>query len=163
MKASIQSLIPALLTVLSFSAHAALPEPTSDQYCQDVQKFMANTEVEGNNEVFDNMPDYRASKPSPNPLMIYQVVTYRGSLPIMVSCKVKGAAHIREAFGQDKAGEQLYCPAVVRQVQADAVAELEAEGNAEAAAIAKAFVVDEDEPFMTGRDYLADFELSYTG
>ena len=35
--------------------------------------------------------------------MTYQVVTYDGQMPIMVSCKIKGAAHIRSAYGADAA------------------------------------------------------------
>ncbi len=70
------------------------------------------------------MPEYRHSKPSPDPLMTYQVVTYDGQMPIMVSCKIKGAAHIRSAYGEDAAGEQQYCPTVARMVKAQAIAEL---------------------------------------
>jgi len=81
----------------------------------------------------------------------------------MVSCKIKGAAHLRSAYGEDAAGEQLFCPEIARRVKAQAITELRQEGNMEAAEAAEAFVIDENEPFMTGRDYLSDFELSYRG
>ena len=128
-----------------------------------VQKIMANTEVESDNTLFTDMPEYRHSKPSPDPLKTYQVVTYDGQRPIMVSCKIKGAAHIRAVFGEDAAGEQQYCPAVARMAQAQAATELEQEGQQAEAVRARAFVIDDNEPFMTGRDYLADFALSYVG
>lgn len=147
----------------AFAETDALPDPTSAEFCQAVQRIMANTEVESDNTLFTDMPEYRHSKPSPDPLKIYQVVTYAGQRPIMVSCKIKGAAHIRAVFGEDAAGEQQWCPSVTRMVQAQAVAELEQENRQAAADKARAFVIDDNEPFVTGRDYLADFELSYVG
>jgi hypothetical protein len=140
----------------------ALPEPTSAAFCAAVQKILASTDREGTNEIFTDMPAYRASKPMVDPLTNYQVLTYRGQMPIMVSCKVKTAAHLRDAYGEDAAGEQFFCPEITRRIQAQAVAELREE-DPEAAARAAAFVIDENEPYVTGQSYLADFELSYVG
>lgn len=145
------------------SQAADLPDPTTTAFCGAVQSILADTEVAGEVTLFDNMPDYRASKPLVDPLTNYQVVTYRGQIPIMVSCKIKGAAHIRSAFGDDAAGEQQYCPAITRMTVARAMAELEAAGDNDAAERVRGFVVDDNEPYMTGRDYLSDFELSYVG
>ncbi len=155
--------VSVVLSQAAFAQDVVLPEPTDPNFCQAVQKFMSNTEVESENTLFTDMPEYRHSKPMVNPLQTFQVVSYAGSTPIMVSCKIKGAAHIRSAFGEDAAGEQLFCPDVERVLQAQAVAGLKLAGLKEAAAKAEAFVIDNNEPFMTGRDYLADFELSYTG
>lgn len=154
------------LAVLAMPVNAeigTLPEPTSDKFCQVVQQILANTEMESYNTLFKNMPDYRASKPSPRPLMTYQVAQYDGQRPIMVSCKVKGAAHIRAAVGEDAAGEQQYCPSITRMVRARAIVELEQAGLDSAAEAAASFVIDENEPFITGREYLSDFQLSYKG
>ena len=93
---------------------------------------IANTERTGANTVFTNMPAYRRSKPKADYHLIYQVVTYRGDMPIMVSCKVKGSAHLRAAYGEDAAGEQLYCPTITRMTLDQAVAELEAAGDSAA-------------------------------
>jgi hypothetical protein len=161
--AAFAALVLPALALPTFAQTDALPDPTSSEFCQVVQKIMANTEVDGDNTVFTDMPEYRHSKPSPDPLKIYQVVTYDGQRPIMVSCKIKGAAHIRAVYGEDAAGEQQYCPSVARMVQAQAVTELEQENQQAAADKARAFVIDDNEPFMTGQDYLADFELSYVG
>jgi hypothetical protein len=155
-------LIAVLCIVESTHAGSAvLPAPTSVEFCQTVQKIMAGTAMESDNTVFDNMPDYRASKPLVDPLQTFQVLTYSGPSPIMVSCKVKGAAHLRSAYGDDAAGEQQYCPAIARMVKAQAIEELKRANQPEAAAKAEAFVIDENEPFLTGRDYLASFELTY--
>ena len=137
------------------------PAPASADFCPAVQKFMANTSVEGTNTVFTDMAEYRHSKPSPKPLLIYQVVTYAGQVPIMVSCKLKTSAHLRATYGPAAAGEQRFCPAVTRELLATAVGVLRQSNDAGAADRAAAFVIDNDEPYMTGRDYLAPFPLSY--
>lgn len=136
------------------------PPPTSGEFCQAVQRFTANTDKVGEITVFDNMPDYRASKPAPNPLQIYQVVTYDEIGPIVVSCKVKTYDHLIAEYGEDAAVEQKYCPHIARVIKAQAIAELAIE-NPEAAAVAEGFVIDDIEPFLMGSDYLADFQSSY--
>jgi hypothetical protein len=156
-------LVLASLLQPALAQNANLPDPTDPNFCQAVQKFMSNTDVDSDNTLFTDMPEYRHSKPMVDPLQTFQVVSYAGATPIMVSCKIKGAAHIRSAFGEDAAGAQLFCPDVTRVLQAQAVAGLKLAGLNEAAASAAAFVIDDNEPFMTGRDYLADFELSYVG
>lgn len=140
-----------------------LPSPTAPTFCVAVQEILASTQVASLNTVFTDMPSYRHSKPFVDPLRIYQVVTYEGQLPIVVSCKVKTAAHLRAAYGQDAAGEQFYCPEITRRAQAQAVEELTGEGSAAAAAAAAAFVVDEIEPYATGQAYLGDFQAAYPG
>lgn len=139
----------------------ALPPAASAEFCMAAQQILASTTLSGENTVFTDMPAYRHSKPSANPHRIFQVVTYSGVLPIMVSCKTKTAAHLRAVYGPDAAGTQHFCPELSRRVRRQAAAELRAAGNAEAAARAAEFVVDDNEPYSTGRSYLADFELSY--
>jgi len=157
------SLFTALLAVC-VSAPAGsepLPDPASTEFCQAVQRILSGTDRAGENTLFTDMPEYRHSKPSADPHLIYQVVTYDGQQPIMVSCKVKGAAHLRSAYGEEAAGEQLTCPEITRRVRTQAVSELRAAGNAEAARAAEAIVIDDDEPYMTGQQYLSEFALSY--
>ena len=124
----------ALATLLAGPTVAAdaLPEPTSGEFCQAVQRILASTDMSGTVEVFDNMPDYRSSKPAPDPLMIYQVVTYDEKRPVAVSCKVKSSDHLRATYGEDAAGEQLRCATIANMVRDQAVRELEAEYPAEA-------------------------------
>jgi len=142
---------------------ADLPASTSEEFCQRVQQLMTGTELLSTNTVFDNMPDYRSSKPSIKPLTSYQLVSLAGSLPVMVSCKVKGAAHIRAFYGDDSVSRQEYCPSITRRVKQQAVSELRAGGQLAAAERAEQIVVDETDWGYTGRNYLADFELSYVG
>jgi hypothetical protein len=137
------------------------PPPTSAEFCVAAQKFLATTSMQGGNTVFSDMASFRHSKPFVKPLRIYQVVTYRAARPIVVSCKVKTAAHLRAAYGEKAAGRQQFCPALARRLQAQAVAELRLANQPAAAAKAAAFVVDEQEPYITGRAFLADFRPSY--
>jgi hypothetical protein len=141
----------------------ALPEPASADYCQVAQQVLASTTLTGTNQVFTDMPEYRHSKPAANPHRIYQVVTYAGARPIVVSCKVKTAAHLRAVYGPEAAGPDLNCIEMTRRAQARAVAQLEAAGQAEAAARAARFVLDDNEPYLAGKDYLADFTPASVG
>jgi len=156
-------LMVAVLMQSAFAQDVVLPDPTDANFCQAVQQYMSSTAMESDNTVFTDMPEYRHSKPMVDPLQTYQVVSYAGQLPVMVSCKIKGAAQIRSAYGEDAAGEQQFCPDVAAVLQAQTVAGLKQAGQTEVAAKVAELVLDENEPFMTGRDYLADFELSYVG
>ena len=79
---------------------------------------------------------------------------------IVVSCKIKTAAHLRAVYGPEAAGNDLACSELTRRARARAVSNLEAAGIAAAAGRAAAFVVDDNEPYLTGQAYLKDFELS---
>ena len=138
-----------------------LPAPVSAEFCVAVQKHLASTKLSGTNTLFTDMPSYRHSKPLAEPFNIYQVVTYAGRRPIMVSCKMKTAAHLRAVYGEQSAGKQLFCPDITREMRARAVAELRQANLLPAAEKAAALVIDENEPYMTGQAYLADFPLSY--
>jgi hypothetical protein len=137
-----------------------LPAPASPAYCQAAQQLLAGTTLTGTNTVFTDMPEYRHSKPSANPHRIYQVVTYREAMPVVVSCKLKTAAHLQAVYGPDAAGTQGICTELTRRARALAVTALEAAGQGEAAARAAAFVIDESESYLAGSSYLADFPLS---
>ncbi len=142
-------------------AESVFPSPTDPTFCQVAQQYAATTELTSSNVLFTTMSEYRASKPMVKPLQTFQVVQYSGQLPIMVSCKLKGAAHIRSAHGADAAGEQRFCPDIARELQQTAVAALRAAGNNEAAETAAGFVVDDLKPYFTGQAYLGDFQLSH--
>lgn len=138
-----------------------LPEPAAGGYCQAAQQILASTTLTGDVTVFTDMPAYRKSKSAANPHRIYQVVTYAGDLPIAVSCKVKTAAHLRAVYGPEAAGTQRRCADLTGRARDQAVARLEAAGQPEAAARARALVLDDNEPYVTGQEYLGDFPLSY--
>jgi hypothetical protein len=153
--------VAAALMSAPHAAEPALPASTSAQFCIAVQKLTATTELVGENTVFTDMPSYRHSKPAAKPIKIYQVVTYQGQMPLVVSCKMKTSGHLREVYGETLAGQQLFCPDIAVMLQKQAVAELSAEGQPDAATHASQFVIDRNLPFVTGREYLADFQTVY--
>lgn len=161
--AALIGFVLAAVPVLNLRAMpASMPASTSPQFCIAVQQKLASTMLVGENTVFDDMPSYRHSKPAAQPLKIYQVVTYAAGMPAVVSCKVKTAAHLRATHGVNTAGEQLFCHDVARVLQQQAVDELQSEGQPDAATRAAAFVVDRDEPFISGQAYLRDFRSIYS-
>ncbi len=152
------------LTILPLAASAVepvLPLSTDANYCGAVQRVLAVTDVASDNTVFTDMPAYRHSKPTIKPLTTYQVVSYRERIPVMVSCKIKSASHIRAEYGEQTVGEQQFCPAITRLNRQAAVIALRSAGKPAAAEKAQAIVIDDTEPGLTGRHYLGDFELSY--
>lgn len=161
MRKRVMPLVVMLLAQVSLAEGVVFPEPTDPTFCQAIQKYISNTELDSNNTLFTDMAAYRASKPMVKPLQTFQVVQYHDQLPIMVSCKVKGAAHIRSAHGDNAAGEQKFCPDVARELQRLAVAELWEAGETRAAETAAGFVIDDIEPYITGQSYLAEFQLSH--
>ena len=160
---AVQGPIPPRAALLDDTSGIPLPDPASIEYCQAAQQILSSTELRGENTVFTDMPAYRKSKSAANPHLTYQVVTYQGSMPIVVSCKVKTAAHLRAVYGPQAAGPERSCADLTRRARSAAVAQLEAAGLAEAAQRAAAFVIDNNEPYTTGQAYLGDFELSYRG
>jgi hypothetical protein len=157
------SFVAIALTSMSRAQTAHLPASTSPEFCVKVQQVSASTTMVGENTVFTDMPSYRHSKPAVQPLRIYQVVTYAGQMPIVVSCKMKTSGHLREVHSASAAGEQLFCPDIARLLRQQAVDELNSAGESEAAQRLAAFVIDPDAPFVTGREYLADFRSVYRG
>ncbi len=152
-----------LLPWLPAAAHAAAPLPpaTSAEFCVTAQEILASTTLRGENTLFTDMAAFRHSKPFVSPLRIFQVVTYAGQRPIVVSCKVKTAAHLRAAYGPQAAGRQLYCPDMTRLARDQAVAELRKAGQGAAAGRAAGFVIDDNEPYATGQAFLGDFQAIY--
>lgn len=126
-----------------------------------MQQRTASTALVGRNQVFDEMPAFRHSKPRVRPLEIYQVVTYLDELPVRVSCKMKTAAQLRAVYGATAAGEQHGCPEITQALLAEAIARLQQAGRADAARRAASFVVDADEPYVTGAAYLEAYPLSH--
>jgi len=163
MKKLLHAGVSALVMLPMVVLAADMPEAESAEFCQRAQQILANTSVVSENTIFTDMPAYRSSKPAPEPLQTYQIVSYSGVTPVMVSCKLKAADHLRNIFGEDAAGEQLGCPVIAAILQEQAALELDAEGNAYAAANVRAFVLEQNEPYITGSSYLAEFELSFVG
>ena len=140
-----------------------LPATTTDSFCADVQKILAGTDLESILTVYPDIATYRKSKLTAPPLTGSQYVTLDDSgRPRMVSCKVKAADHIRDEYGEDAAGEQRPCRDITLMVQDNVASKLEPEDPLLAATV-RAYVIEPDEPFNTGRAYLTPFPLAFEG
>ena len=139
----------------------AWPMATNADFCVMMQRQMAGTALTGANTVFTDMASFRHSKPSIRPFNIYQVVTYAGTMPIRVSCKMKTAAHLRAVYGAGAAGRQRGCPDMARLLQAQAVERLREDNRPVSANSLANFIVDDTAASTTGRAFLAEYRLSY--
>jgi len=140
-----------------------LPATTTDTFCADVQKILADTEVESVLIVYSDIAAYRKSKLMISPLDNSQFVTLDDQRrPKMVSCKVKSADHIRDYYGDDAAGIQRPCRDITLLVQVNVAKQLESEDPALAATV-RSYVIEPDEPFTTGSAYLTPFPLTFPG
>jgi hypothetical protein len=140
-----------------------LPATTTDSFCADVQKILADTDVESILTVYSDIAPYRKSKLTGRPLTNSQFVTLDDRRrPRMVSCKVKAADHIKDEYGDDTAGEQRPCRDITLMIQDIVARKLESEDPLLAATV-RSYVIEPDEPFNTGRAYLTPFPLTFTG
>ena len=142
---------------------AALPAASSDEFCRTVQQLLASTDMVSNNTIYEDLEAFRKSKPGAEPLQTYQMLSWDGELPITVSCKVKTADNLRYVYGENAAGAQQYCPYITRQIMEGAEQQLLAAGEDDAASRLQAFVLDRNEPYMTGSSYLSSYAPVYTG
>lgn len=102
-----------------------------ENFCADVQRFMASTSVDIVTELYSDYDGYVESKPKVEPLTVaqYEYVAEDASGTKIISCKVKTADHIREAYGDETAGEEGTCGAASRAMLKAAAAELGVEGG----------------------------------
>jgi len=153
---------PAVFVPPAELANESLPRVTDPGFCQALLEFLNRSEIQSENVVYDNVQGYIESKTSIRPLTSHQYTTVRDGMPVAISCKVKGSKYLNVEYGEGTAGEQRFCPAATAVIVNTVAASLEAAGEAEAAARARAFVLDNNEPVFAGPNYLAAFELSYT-
>ena len=152
-----------LLGWASSLSATSLPATTTDTFCTEVQKILANTEMESDLVVYDDIAAYRKSKLTIPPLTGSQYVWLdERNRPKMVSCKVKSADHLRDHYGEEAAGEQRPCRDITLMVRDMAATRLEAEDPSLAATL-RSYVIEPDVPFTTGRAYLTPFPLAFQG
>lgn len=139
-----------------------LPDVSDPGFCQALLEFLDGTTLVSENIVYDTVQGYVESKTSIRPLTSHQYTTVRAGMPVAISCKIKGSKYLNVEYGQGSAAEQRFCPAATAVIVNTVANALDAAGNGEAAARARAFVLDNNEPVFAGPNYLAAFELSYT-
>lgn len=90
----------------------------NDEFCANVQRFMASTSVTIETELYSDYDGYVESKPKVEPLTVaqYEFVSDDAARTKIISCKLKTADHIRENYGDEAAGEESTCAAASRDM-----------------------------------------------
>jgi hypothetical protein len=150
-----------LLTAVFMCWASPLSATTTDTFCADVQKILTGTDLESDLTVYEDIAAYRKSKLTLPPLAGSQYVWLdERNRPKMVSCKIKSADHLRDEYGEDAAGEQRPCRDITLLVQDMVAGKLEVEDPSLAATV-RAYAIEPDVPFTTGRAYLTPFPLAF--
>lgn len=144
------------------AADVFAPDGELTDFCSGVQRVLAGTVIPSINTVFTDEGEFRASKPSVDPLKTYQHVTYQQDRPKMISCKVKAADHLVAQYGSKAAGPQRPCRDITVMIH-DRVIDYFERTDPRQTDAARAIVIDPDEPFLTGGSWLSEFPLSYRG
>jgi len=141
--------------------------PPISKYCQTAQKFTAGTEMRIETIIHDDFDAFVKSKAiidGPNGPQIQQYNWYDDGGEILgISCKLKTAEHLNLEFGESTAGTEGSCQALNQEVF-----RLMSRWVREPAFNAVSFdaaetVSNEEQPGMTGPDWLAPFEVTYVG
>jgi len=138
---------------------------TTDHFCSDAQRVIANSRVAAVNTVYTDRNAFVSSKASARPLETRQYAAPEapgGTRPKMVSCKMKTADHIRTEHGADQAGADESC-ASLNQRTLDAVLASLTRGERRRQKFGGAggrIVVDADEVVDNGGDWLRPFAIA---
>lgn len=139
--------------------------PPLEEFCADVQHYMADTTLPVQNIVHKDYDSFVLSKAQIRPLQTEQFHWYEDETKTrlrMISCKMKTADHIRTEYGADSAGEESFCSgynrrtlaAVLAQIPASARDSLRFDGG-------RNVVLDPDENTTMGPTWLEPYRMAY--
>jgi hypothetical protein len=148
----------------SETAATLTPAPPLDEFCLEVQRVVVRTAVKPTLIVHADFDSFVKSKAAIDPLTIHQYVWYEDedrTRPVMVSCKLKSADHLNEAFGQGTSAGNGRCQDMNRLTYdrvraargADKVEPVEFDPAEE--------VRNEENPGMTGPDWLKPYQMTW--
>ena len=165
-------LLAALFTTLAAtlagcSADRALrtsPAPPLREFCLEAQRVVVQTAVVPALELHDDFDSFVKSKASIDPLTIHEYLWYEDddkSRPVMVSCKLKSADHLNEAFGKGTSAGDGRCQDMNRLTYARVRATLGANRTEAIVFDPVETVSNPDNPGMTGPDWLKPYEMTW--
>jgi len=156
-------LTAALLVVACEQSPFALKEvPSADEYCLAAQRIITRTEVPVELVLHDNFEAFVKSKAVIEGPTIQQFNWKDADNNLLaISCKLKSADHLNLVFGAGSAGPDSLC-----QIMNQAVFRLIARQVTSPAFTRVVFdpvetVSDDEQPGMTGPDWLAPFTMTY--
>jgi len=138
--------------------------PPLAEFCLEAQQVIVHTKVKPALVVHEDFDAFVKSKALIDPLTIQEYIWYENddtSRPVMVSCKMKSADHLNEAFGAGTSGGDGHCQDMnrltwerVRATLADAPADsVVFDGNE--------VVRNDENPGMTGPDWLKPYAMTW--
>ena len=141
--------------------------PGIGKYCQAAQKFTAGTDMRIETVIHDDFDAFVKSKAiidGPNGPQIQQYNWYDDNGEILgISCKLKTAEHLNLEFGESTAGAEGSCQALNREVFRLMSRWVREPAYTTVSFDAAETVSNEEQPGMTGPDWLAPFEMTYVG
>jgi len=136
--------------------------PSFDRYCLAAQRIVTRTRQPVRLVVHDEFDAFVKSKAVIEGPEIQQFNWYDdGGLAAGVSCKLKSADHLNLSFGPDTAGPDGACQDMNRAVYARIVADVDRPVFDTVLFDRLETVSNEDEPGMTGPDWLAPYTATW--
>lgn len=136
--------------------------PPLDEYCRDAQRVVTRTEQPVELIVQDSFDAFVSSKAVIEGPTIQQYNWYDDGRQILgVSCKIKSADHLNLTFGDGTAGPDGLCQDMNRAVYGLVAARVDEAVFDEVVFDPLETVVNEDQPGMTGPDWLKPYTMTY--
>ncbi len=135
--------------------------PATDQYCLAAQRVVTRTEVPVKLVLHTDFDAFVSSKAVIEGPTIQQFNWYDASgAPLGVSCKLKSADHLNAAFGAGSAGPDGLCQDMNRAVYQLMTRDIGKRRYALVAFDPAETVVNEEQPGMTGPDWLKPYTMT---
>ena len=145
------------------AARTTAPPPLTE-FCLEAQRIVVRTAVTPALVLHPDFDGFVKSKAAIEPLTIHQYIWYESddpARPVMVSCKLKSADHLNEAFGPGTSAGNGRCQDMNRLTD-DRVRNTLAPANVELVIFDPAEEVrNAENPGMTGPDWLKPYEMTW--
>ena len=156
--------IAALAGCMTRRAAKIAPAPPLAEFCLEAQRVVVRTAVIPALVVHPDFDGFVKSKAAIEPLTIHEYIWFEDDdriQPVMVSCKLKSADHLNEAFGKSTSAGNGRCQDMNRLTYERVRASLGA-ANVEPVVFDPAEEVrNAANPGMTGPDWLKPYEMTW--
>jgi len=143
------------------TAHELSAVPILSEYCLAAQRIVTRTEQPVELVVHDNFEAFVKSKAVIEGPQIQQLDWYEGNRVVGVSCKLKSADHLNLEFGDGTAGPDGLCQDFNQAVYNLILQDIEQPAWPVVIFDANETVMNEDQPAMTGPDWLMPYTATY--
>ena len=142
-----------------------LPEaPPLAEFCLEAQRVIVQTNIRPALIVHTGFDAFVKSKALIEPLSIQQYIWYENddtTRPVMVSCKMKSADHLNEAFGKGTSAGDGRCQDMNRLTWERVRARLGAKASGSLVFDSAEVVQNTENPGMTGPDWLKPYAMTW--